>query len=89
MAASQVAFGYGGASNTVRSYGAPKGGIYRDSQGSPSVGMLFTNVVFLLNRKWDISNACHLKKKNMFLQVERFPRKNTENHGYVTTVHGV
>lgn len=74
MAASQVAFGYGGASNTIRSYGAPKGGIYRDSQGSPSVGMLFTNVVFLLNRKWDISNVCRLKK-NHVLTGGTFPSK--------------
>ncbi|XP_024017225.1 uncharacterized protein LOC21409984 isoform X2 [Morus notabilis] len=31
VAAAQVAFGYGGASNTIRSYGVPKGG-YRNSQ---------------------------------------------------------
>lgn len=47
VAASQIAFGYGGASTTIKSYGVPKGGS-KSYQGSASAGMLNIFAVFLI-----------------------------------------
>lgn len=49
VAATQVAFGYGGALTTIKSYGVPKGGVSNRSQGSASTGMLYIDVVYMIS----------------------------------------
>lgn len=46
MAPTQIAFGYGGASATIKSYGVPKSGGSNRCQGSASNGMLYTDACF-------------------------------------------
>lgn len=49
MPRTQIAFGYGGASTTIKSYGVPKGGSSNRCQGSASNGMLYTDAVFMIS----------------------------------------
>ncbi|EXB38927.1 DNA-directed RNA polymerase III subunit RPC4 [Morus notabilis] len=78
VAAAQVAFGYGGASNTIRSYGVPKGG-YRNSQGPPATRMLFTSAAFLstVNKSFPMHDI-----KNHVLTDGAFPSGTRQEKEY-------
>lgn len=83
VAATQIAFGYGGASTTIRSYGPSRVASGNRNQDSASNGMLSINSGFRLTAYF--FNASRL---NWIYQVESFlllqlGRKNTKNHGCV------
>lgn len=56
VTASWIAFGYGGASATIKSFGAPKGGS-NNQQGSASNGMWCVVAVFLTCSICDVSGV--------------------------------
>lgn len=85
VAPSQIAFGQGGASTFIKSYGIPKGGISSNrGQDSAVNGMLSLNAHTILLAGNETLQAITLLL--IFLQVVPMPQergrgKNTRNHG--------